>query len=1025
MLDLNIKNDIIHSLTIKERLNVFKKNNHIFENDLKNIKTWKKENRLINDMSFLKMLENENVSATEFNYAIKELNDADRSELYEELKSTELYSTFLNIIEVFKIEEEEFSKCNMVFDLSYTIRPFIFYLVDNISYFSIALRNVEICKKTMDELINSLANKLLKCSEKSVIHEFYECEEKDELNEKNSKDKFTEFIKKTFSNLDCIMNFYSKYATLCRLLTLKTSDFVDNIKEALIRLDSNLIDIEKEFNIKIKSRVIQEIKCGNGSQINGKSVLSFTFSDGSKIIYKPGDFSVFSKYIKFIEWFNENSNLLDIHVNKILDKGDYIFSNFVYHKSCTKESEVVNFYKRYGEIVSIMYFLCGSDLHLENIIASGEYPCIIDVETLIQSVNKLNFENKANMEAKKYIANSVFFSALLPFKVYGSDHINEVDISALSGYEEVIPNKVTPFGNTDKEELQYEHENFLVNKNNIPTLNGKCVSYKDYTKYIIEAFRETCSFIMKSKDFLVSDGFIDIFKDTKVRNILRSSYHYGILLDCSYNPQFTSDFLKREKLMENLWAYPYEDKRVIKYEVKDMLFDYIPMFYSFCDSKNLLTNSGVVINDYFDESGLDRVKNRINNITESEIEKQISYMIVSFGLYNDKIKENMQKRDLLKKAITIKKNNCYNHLEESLNIAEHIKNSVIYSKSKKSVTWVDIILNANNEWEVAPLESSAFQGLSGIAVYFFQLYKTTEKYYSFYKKILKSSYKKAGLIDGKNAYFNSEYSLMYPLLLEYNHTKDAEIIRKIDRMYNSALKKFKDNILDNEINYIRGMSKLIEIILSYFDVLKDEKYLYLADLIGKNMLHLIETNGIEDIKSGMGFGASGISLLLFKLWSYLKISVYKDKAIMLINHDRKSINFNDKSWATGSAGFGMSRLEINKYYSDELMQHEIKKCVNIAIECEELDDSLLNGNLGSIDFLINYYLENKDEYILKIVREKINHIISIKNAIGSYGIRSISGFETLNIYTGISGVGYELLRSSNPDKIPSVLKVSY
>ena len=47
------------------------------------------------------------------------------------------------------------------------------------------------------------------------------------------------------------------------------------------------------------------------------------------------------------------------------------------------------FYIRFGEILALSYILNATDLHMENLIAYGEYPVIIDLETFIQQPNSL------------------------------------------------------------------------------------------------------------------------------------------------------------------------------------------------------------------------------------------------------------------------------------------------------------------------------------------------------------------------------------------------------------------------------------------------------------------------------------------------------------------------------------------------------------------------------------------------------------------------------------------------------------
>src|SRR3712207_8377597 len=46
-------------------------------------------------------------------------------------------------------------------------------------------------------------------------------------------------------------------------------------------------------------------------------------------------------------------------------------------------SEALRYYERAGMLLCLFYVLEGTDCHYENIIASGEYPVLIDTETLM------------------------------------------------------------------------------------------------------------------------------------------------------------------------------------------------------------------------------------------------------------------------------------------------------------------------------------------------------------------------------------------------------------------------------------------------------------------------------------------------------------------------------------------------------------------------------------------------------------------------------------------------------------------
>lgn len=72
-----------------------------------------------------------------------------------------------------------------------------------------------------------------------------------------------------------------------------------------------------------------------------------------------------------------------------LEKVDYGWTEEVVRKECIDSEEVTNFYKRVGVLAATAYVLGIGDLHYENIIAHGEFPVIIDAETLFQHMDPL------------------------------------------------------------------------------------------------------------------------------------------------------------------------------------------------------------------------------------------------------------------------------------------------------------------------------------------------------------------------------------------------------------------------------------------------------------------------------------------------------------------------------------------------------------------------------------------------------------------------------------------------------------
>ena len=83
------------------------------------------------------------------------------------------------------------------------------------------------------------------------------------------------------------------------------------------------------------------------------------------------------------------------------------------YEVCTVKEQAENYFKRLGMILCICQLCHTSDMHYENMIAHGEYPAIIDYETLVQ----IPFQpvRPEASEADETVRMSVLTIGLLPF----------------------------------------------------------------------------------------------------------------------------------------------------------------------------------------------------------------------------------------------------------------------------------------------------------------------------------------------------------------------------------------------------------------------------------------------------------------------------------------------------------------------------------------------------------------------------------------------------------------------------------
>ena len=124
-----------------------------------------------------------------------------------------------------------------------------------------------------------------------------------------------------------------------------------------------------------------EFTCRKGdTHRGGRSVAKVELDNGTILYYKPHSLDKNIKYRNFITIYAEKQEFpagrYNIYLMIPMD-GKKKIENI----PCKNESEVEHYYFRMGIHLFLGYALGATDLHGENIIAHGEYPVIIDMET--------------------------------------------------------------------------------------------------------------------------------------------------------------------------------------------------------------------------------------------------------------------------------------------------------------------------------------------------------------------------------------------------------------------------------------------------------------------------------------------------------------------------------------------------------------------------------------------------------------------------------------------------------------------
>lgn len=949
------------STSIEERSKILKNPNA--END---ISERIKNQSLLNKEDLNCLFEYSNMSRINFGNGIKEITIDDMKLLFDKyVKTSDWYRIFL---EIFSLNEIE---VNITHETAF--RHFKDYFLRKIKNFplpvDISIKEV-VYKNAADDIIADL----LDISLKTLVWDVHDIIEREDISTDTPEIEFEKYILKRFGDNSSTMDFFIEYPMLTKLLITRLKFHIDNFNNFLSSIIIHKLDIVNTFNLDQSLTLDDYSSMRNDSHDNGKTTIFFKLNN-KKLVYKYKNLEIADTFQSFQYYVHKlYPDYRFVTINRYTSDS-FTIEEFIDYKSCESEKELHEYFKNYGYLLVVCYWLNSKDLHMENLISHGKYPVVIDLETIISPDIKSIYEIKnANQKIRYCESKSLRSSGLLPTKEFLGNHL---EISALEGNSYTLKNVPQPI-NLNKSNVIYKKSDLTIPpSSNLPKLKENAVHYKKYTSDIINGFLKLNSVFLRNKS-IVSQKILQLFSNKNVRIILRDTSQYGEFIDYACHPSCTTDSLDREKVFENLWTYPLLNKNPILHETSSLYNNDIPYFYSNSSDKDLYSNQGV-IQDYFHSSVLNGLEEHIHTITRKSVESELLFIKNSMGILRPKdikINIDLDKKDYLKNAITIE---------------QMIKNHLIIGDDKKGISWYSTLKKEEGSFHLAPSTNSLYDGKTGLYLFYLYLnHLAPNAEYKYILDCLENDIFERNGNEYRGTAFYGEEAKVYPALCAYRITKKYYYKRIIEECLS---KIYKRKNYHQKTEWIHGSGGLLKVLYLIYKELKIDLALEIIKEI------VTQLNRESYSKKGFAHGDIGAYYSL----EFAKKVIPSRKISKILNsilQDIKSTDLNklSSSWCSGSYGY--------------LLFHHSNKDIPIPIKLTD-NISLCHGISSIIDLLINLYNQRKisSEYYLKEIDKLLQHI-------AIYG--RIENPINIGLFNGITGLGYEFLRLSDK-AIPSVL----
>lgn len=901
-------------------------------------------------------------------------------------------------------------------------------------------------------------------SSRAVVLELNVARLRGELKGDTAEERFKDF-NRLIAEPGRLLTFLLEYPVLARQLVTTVRYWVLNCLEVLGRLCDDWEEIVATLSPEANPGLLTHVTGDAGdTHRRGRSVSILSFGDGLRVVYKPHSLGVDTHFNELLEWLNGRGVQPAFRTLKVIDREAYGWVEFVKAGGCETPEQVKDFYRRQGGLLALLYALEATDFHFENLIASGEHPVLIDLESLFQhrTLGPPGAEATA-LTAGDAFANSVMRIGMLPQRLWAVDELVGVDVSALGGgADQLTPFPVLAMENEATDSLKFVRKRVpMPGKSNLPSLAGGAVNLQDHEQDLVGGFTSVYRLLLREREQLLTRGGpLDSFGGDEVRLILRATNTYLSLLIESFHPDVLRDALDRDRLFDRLWEatkFVPEMCPAVPAELRDLRNGDVPLFTSRPDSRDLVASDGQLISGVYAEPSLETVAKRVRQLSEDDLARQVWFITASISsltlgtgparVYEPTPEAEVGEADRARL------------LAAAGSLADRLGELAL--RSEGNVNWLGLSFIGQRQWTLMPLLANMYDGTLGVA--FFLAYAGEvlgeQRHTSLARMTLD------GLLPQLDIYKKDAgsappidlggYSGLGSMLHTLTHAGVLWDRPDYLAMGESLLASFPRLIeLDGTFDILSGSAGAILNLLAFHHATGSEAALGVARQCADHILahaRTMERGVAWDSKlpisrplTGFSHGTAGIGHALLELAAATGEERFERCARGAFEYERGLFspergNWPDfrldegdappsaedvqypTFWCHGAPGIGLSRLSALRRLRDEGLGLEVRAAAR-AILAEGFggNHSLCHGDLGNLEFLFEAGRELQDEGLLARVGHILAAILHDADKRG-WCCGTPRGTETPGLMTGLAGIGYGLLRLAEPGRVPSVL----
>lgn len=451
-----------------------------------------------------------------------------------------------------------------------------------------------------------------------------------------ARERYQAFVSAQWA--DGYQTMLTRYPVLARLLSLALTQWAAMVAEFLARVAHDRAALASTFCPTEPLGVITRIGITlSDAHAGGRSVMKVTFATGSgegasemSVAYKPRPSEMEAAFSDVLNWLNARSasTAQQHRVPRMLcgscdlgagEGAGYGWMEWIAGAPLA-DGEQTAYHWRLGSLMALYRALGGVDLHIENAVASGAYPVLVDVECLLHPSSQPFMQAQAGQsDVEAATANALINMGALPNYSFSSGGVYSLGLFG-SGSTQSGPDVLTlSHPNTDWMAMRRTPQE--VPWQQLPHTVRGTVDARPHAAAAAQGYSDTLRLVLTHREDLLS-GPVQRMRQARGRHLARTTGHYGALLNEALQPDAQSSGvlfdLSFEALHRHIDSLPRGYQAMAPAEREDLRQLDVPRFMFDASSRQVLNAHGKRLGECHMQTPYDRMATALRALTPEQ-----------------------------------------------------------------------------------------------------------------------------------------------------------------------------------------------------------------------------------------------------------------------------------------------------------------------------------------------------------------------------------------------------------------------